>query len=78
MRFAILILFACMRSACALHAQDSCSYYRAKSDSFQRAYKNLVKLDNLRRVSAMRHAIIVSNNHDQAKFIKGWIKRDLR
>lgn len=67
-----------MRSACALHAQDSCAYYRVKSDSLSRVYKNLVKLDNLRRVSALKHARIVQKNPSQAKFIVGWINRDLR
>ncbi len=70
-----------MRAACGLHAQnicDSATFYKHKSDSLNKAYKNLVKLDNLRAVSVLKHAKIVRANPSQAKFIVGWVTRDLR
>ena len=73
-----LITTIFLMSAIWSYGQDSCAIYRAKADSFQRAYKNLVKLDNLRRVSVLKHARIVQHNPSQAKFIVGWATRDLR
>lgn len=57
---------------------DSTTFYRHKSDSLSRAYKNLIKLDNLRKASAIHDCKIVQHNPTQAKFIVGWISRDLK
>lgn len=81
MKNTILILALCIFSGYPLHAQgicDSSIYYKRKSDSLNRQYKNLIKLDNLRRVSVLKHAKIVRANPTQAKFIVGWVDRDLR